>query len=108
RDFTDVEDAVDAFLLAGASEAAAGQVYNLGGIEVIDLGSLARLMIDVNGGGEVVYQEFPTDRRAIDVGDYYADFGKIRNELGWSPKTPLRETIARTLAYYRECLPNYL
>jgi nucleoside-diphosphate-sugar epimerase len=33
RDFTDVEDAVDAFLLAAASPETNGQVYNLGGSE---------------------------------------------------------------------------
>jgi UDP-glucose 4-epimerase len=108
RDFTDVEDAVDAFLLAGASTKADGQVYNLGGAEAIDLASLAQLMVEVNGGGEVMQREFPADRKAIDVGDYYADFSKIRTELGWTPKRSLRETIAKTLAYYREFLPQYL
>jgi UDP-glucose 4-epimerase len=108
RDFTDVEDAVDAFLLAGASEAAAGKVYNLGGTEVINLSSLAQLMIEVNGGGKAVHRDFPADRKAIDVGDYYADFSKIRTELAWRAKTPLRETIERTLAYYGEYLQKYL
>jgi len=108
RDFTDVEDAVDAFLLAGASTEADGKVYNLGGAEAIDLASLAQLMVEVNGGGEVMQREFPADRKAIDVGDYYADFSKIRTELGWTPKRSLRETIEKTLAYYREFLPQYL
>jgi UDP-glucose 4-epimerase len=108
RDFTDVEDAVDAFLLAGAATEAAGEVYNLGGAEAIDLASLAQLMIEVNGGGEVRQREFPADRKAIDVGDYYADFSKIRTQLGWTPKRSLRETLEKTLAYYREFLPQYL
>ena len=108
RDFTDVDDAVEAFLLAGASEQAAGKVYNLGGVDVIDLASLAKMMIDVNGGGEAVRYDFPADRKAIDIGDYYADFTKIRTELGWEPKKPVRDTIERTLAYYRKYLPKYL
>jgi UDP-glucose 4-epimerase len=65
-------------------------------------------MIDVNGSGEVVRRDFPPNRKAIDIGDYYADFSKIRLELGWTPKKPLRETIAKTLNYYREYLPKYL
>src|SRR4051812_4029653 len=48
RDFTDVEDAVDAFLMVAATSATNGQVYNLGGSEVIDLGTLANLMIEVH------------------------------------------------------------
>lgn len=108
RDFTDVEDAVDAFLMAAASSATNGQVYNLGGSEVIDLAALAKLMIDVNGAGRSEINEFPAERRVIDVGDYYADFSKIRRELGWEPKRTLRETIGTTLQYFREALQHYL
>ena len=108
RDFTDVEDAVDAFLMAAASPATNGQVYNLGGREVIDLGAVAKLMVELNGGGSFEIREFPPDRRAIDVGDYYADFSKIRNELGWEPKHSLRETIESTLTYFKASLSHYL
>src|SRR3954463_12995959 len=108
RDFTDVEDAVDAFLMAAASPATNGQVYILGGSEVIDLGTLAKLLVEVYGSGSYEIKEFPSERRAIDVGDYYADFSKIREELGWTPKRGLRETIETTLGYFRESLPNYL
>jgi UDP-glucose 4-epimerase len=108
RDFTDVEDAVDAFLLAAGSPETNGQVYNLGGSEVIDLAGMAKLMVELNGSGEYEEREFPADRRAIDIGDYYADFSKIRNELGWKPKRTLRETIQATLNYFRGALPHYL
>src|SRR4051812_4007031 len=108
RDFTDVEDAVDAFLMAAASPATNGQVYNLGGSEVIDLAALAKLMVEVNGAGNYEVRDFPADRRAIDIGDYYGDFSKIRQALGWEPKRGLRETIETTLRYFREALPNYL
>jgi UDP-glucose 4-epimerase len=108
RDFTDVEDAVDAFLMVAANPATNGQVYNLGGSEVIDLAALAKLMVEVNGFGSYEINEFPSERRAIDVGDYYADFSKIREQLGWEPKRSLRETIETTLRYFRETLPHYL
>jgi UDP-glucose 4-epimerase len=108
RDFTDVEDAVDAFLMAAASPATNGQVYNLGGSEVIDLESLAKMIVEVNGSGAYEIKEFPAERRAIDVGDYYADFSKIRAQLGWTPKRSLRETIETTLRYFRDALPHYL
>jgi len=107
RDFTDVEDAVDAFLMA-ASPATNGQVYNLGGREVIDLGALAKLMVEVNGAGSYEIKDFPADRRAIDIGDYYADFSKIRQALGWEPKRALRETIGATLTYFKASLSHYL
>ena len=108
RDFTDVEDAVDAFLMVAASASAKGQVYNLGGSEVIELADLAKRMVEINGGGEYSVCDFPADRRPIDIGDYYADFSKIRSELGWAPKKPLRETIESTLNYYREFISHYV
>lgn len=108
RDFTYVEDAVDAFLLAARSEKANGQVFNLGGDRVISLKELGDLLTEINGSGECVVRPFPDDRKRIDIGDYYADFGHIRKTLGWEPKTPLREGLAHTLAYYRQYLEHYL
>jgi UDP-glucose 4-epimerase len=108
RDFTDVEDAVDAFLLAAASPSTNGQVYNLGGSEVVDLVSVAKLMVEANGSGKYEIRDFPADRRAIDIGDYYGDFSKIRTELGWTPKRTLRETIESTLRYFRDSMAHYV
>jgi nucleoside-diphosphate-sugar epimerase len=62
----------------------------------------------VNGSGEYAIREFPSDRRAIDIGDYYADFSKITSELGWKPKRTLRETIESTLSYFRKNQSHYL
>jgi UDP-glucose 4-epimerase len=108
RDFTDVEDAVDAFLMAAADPATNGQVYNLGGSEVVDLGTVAKLMVESNGSGDYEIKDFPADRKAIDIGDYYADFSKIRTQLGWEPKRTLRETIETTLAYFRSSIAHYV
>src|SRR5216110_1054388 len=108
RDFTDVEDAADAFLLVATNASAKGQDYNLGGSEVIKLEDLGKRMVEINGGGEYSVCEFPADRRPIDIGDYYADFSKIRAEVGWVPKRSLGETIDSTLNYYREFISHYV
>ena len=108
RDFTDVDDAVDAFLLAATDPKTDGQVYNLGGTEVVDLATLAQLMVEVNGSGSASVREFPADRHKIDIGDYYGDFSKIQSQLGWTPNRSLRETVEKTLAFYRKNLSHYL
>jgi UDP-glucose 4-epimerase len=108
RDFTYVDDAVDAFLLAATSEEANGQVFNLGGDCVISLKDLGDLLIELNGGGEYIVRSFPAERKLIDIGDYYADFGRIRSVLSWEPKVPLREALSRILAFYREYLEHYV
>ena len=108
RDFTYVDDAVEAFLRAAASEEANGQVLNLGGDCVISLKDLADLLVRVNGGGQYAVGAFPAERRRIDIGDYYADFSRIRARLGWQPEVRLSEGLTCTLAFYRERLEQYL
>jgi UDP-glucose 4-epimerase len=100
RDFTYVDDAVRALLLAASSDCAHGAVYNLGGSPV-SLLELAQLMIEVNGGGSYAVVPFPANRKAIDIGDYYGDFSKIRTELGWEPTVALEDGVARSLEFYR-------
>jgi len=108
RDFTYVDDAVDAFLMAAASGEADGKIFNLGGDCVISLKDLAELLIEVNGGGEYVVRDFPPDRKRIDIGDYYSDYNLIHSVLGWKPKVPLREALRRTLHYYKKCIDKYV
>lgn len=107
RDFTYVDDVVDAFLRVAISDACDGEIFNLGGDGPISLRDLAELLMSLNGGGRFSIVPFPPDHKAIDIGDYYADDRKIRSRLGWCPKTPLREGLARTLEYYREYCRHY-
>ena len=108
RDFTYVDDAVEAFLLAAARPEAVGGVFNLGGPPPISLRGLAELLVAINGGGEFVVREFPGDRKKIDIGDYYADARLIARKLGWKPRTDLRTALMRTVAYYRGELKHYV
>lgn len=101
RDFNFADDAARAFLLAALRDEARGRVYNLGSDEVVDLAELGRLLVELNDGGEVELVPFPEDRKAIDIGDFYADFSRIRSELGWQPRVSLREGLRRSLDYYR-------
>jgi UDP-glucose 4-epimerase len=108
RDFTFVDDAVDAFLVAAAEDQAEGKIFNLGGEQVISLKDLAASLIEVNGGGTYNILPYPSDRKPIDIGDYYADFELIKSTLGWEPKVPLPQALERTLAFYRLHLAKYL
>jgi UDP-glucose 4-epimerase len=108
RDFTYVDDAVEAFLLAAARPEAVGEVFNLGGPPRVTLQRLAELLVEVNGGGSFVVRDFPADRRKIDIGDYYADGRRIARRLGWRPRTDLRTALARTVAYYHRELRHYV
>jgi len=107
RDFTYVDDAVDAFLLAGMSEEANGKIFNLGGEEKVSLKQLAELLVEVNGDGTFVVKEYPTERKAIDIGDYYCDWTAIAQSLQWKPRVRLSEGLRSTVDFYRHRLTEY-
>lgn len=108
RDFSYVEDAVDAFLIAAVSEEANGKIFNLGDENVVSLRDLADMVVEVNGGGKYIIREFPPERKKIDIGDYYSDYKYITSSLGWTPKTTLRDGLRESIDYYREHLKQYL
>ena len=108
RDFTYVDDCVDAMLMAASSEKANGQIFNLGGDCVISLNDLAKLLVEANGSGDYINRAFPDDRKKIDIGDYYSDFSKIKQELGWSPVVKLYDGLKRALNYCSTHFKQYL
>jgi UDP-glucose 4-epimerase len=108
RDFVYVDDAADAFLRAGASDAVNGQVFNVGGAQPISHLDLVSLLIETAGTGAYRLVEWPPEKKVIDIGSFYADSTRFRTTAGWEPATTLRDGLARTIAYYREHLPRYL
>lgn len=108
RDYTDVDDAVEAFLLAASNENSNGQIYNVGGLGVWSLKETAELLVKAHRKGEFCIREFPPDRKRIDIGDYYADYFYIHHHLGWSPKTTLLQSFEKTVAFYRDSLRHYV
>lgn len=107
RDFNYVDDVVNALLLAAASDAANGEVYNLGSQEVINLKELAAMMVELRTGNTFNIVPFPPERKAIDIGDYYSDFNKIKSELGWQPKIGLKQGLESSLKYYETHHKHY-
>jgi UDP-glucose 4-epimerase len=107
RDFTYVDDVVDAFLLAGMSDAANGQVFNVGAIEPHSLREVAEVLIDVAGSGSYTLVPFPAARRAIDIGSIYVDDRKIRRVLKWRPRVDLREGLTRTVSFLKTHRKHY-
>jgi len=116
RDYTYVDDCVSALQLAASSDAAIGEIYNLGGCgQPVSLLETAETLVAAARDLEIplaaepfVVREYPAERKKIDIGDYYADDRKIREHLGWEPQVALREGLRRTLAYYATELENYL
>lgn len=108
RDFTYVEDAAEAFLLAAATPAAEGDVFNIGGAGAVRLRDLAAALVEANRGGSFAIKEFPAERKRIDIGDYYADDSRFRHATGWQPRTNLGDGLKKTLEFFRARLAQYV
>jgi nucleoside-diphosphate-sugar epimerase len=108
RDMNYADDIVDAFLRVGATDATNGEVYNLGGPEVVSLETFVKTLIEVAGSGSYRIVPFPEEGKRIDIGDYYGSYEKLRSAVGWEPRIDLREGLRRTVDYYRAHAAHYL
>jgi GDP-L-fucose synthase len=98
REFLYVEDCVDGLALAGERYDGADPV-NLGTGEEISIRELAELIAGLTGfGGEIEWDtSMPNGqpRRSLDA-------SRARELFGFEARTPLREGLERTIAWYRE------
>ena len=108
RDFVYVDDAVDAFLRAGADDQTNGEALNVGGDEPIAHRDLVQLLVRTAGAGCYRFVDWPPEKKAIDIGSFYADSSRFKAATGWAPRVPLAEGLARTLGYYRAHLSRYV
>ena len=107
RDFVYVDDAADAFLRAGASDASNGQVFNVGGTEPIAHRELVELLIAVAGTGRYRFVEWPPEKKAIDIGDFYADSIADRPDARLAADdAAARRLRAAPFEFYREHLAS--
>jgi UDP-glucose 4-epimerase len=98
RDFTYVENVVQANLKAAEAKNAAGQVFNVGnGVSL----TLLTLLKELNAIFGKDIQPIFQPERAGDVRDSLADIGRARAVLGYEPKVQLAEGLRRTVEYYR-------
>jgi UDP-glucose 4-epimerase len=97
RDFTYVENVVDANLAALRSPGIGGRTYNIACGESITLNDLAtRLREEVGASVEPVHGP----SRPGDVRHSLADVTLARNELGYEPTVALDEGLRSTVAYF--------
>jgi len=100
RDFTYIDDAVEATLLAATSARAPGEVFNVGtGVET-SVNQLAAVLIRLTGAS---VETAHTDRRDVDnIRRRVVNIEKTRRALRWVPEVTLEEGLRRTIAWQRD------
>src|SRR5690606_11855989 len=97
RDFVYVDDAVEAFLLAGATDTVNGEAFNIGGSEPVSHRALVERLTRIAGSGRYRFVDWPAEKRAIDIGSFYADSTRFATRTGWRPSVSLDDGLARTI-----------
>ena len=90
RDFIYVGDVTDAFIQALTSNLQGTYIFNVGTGNAVTINQLAKIIIKLAG---LNIEPIHADPRPGDIRHSYADISKIKNILGWQPKTSLEEGL---------------
>jgi UDP-glucose 4-epimerase len=107
RDFLYVDDCVEALMKCARSDAAYGEILNVGVDQPTTFLELAQSLVQECKGASWAYAPFSPERKAQEPGDFYSDITKIRTLVGWEPTTSLAEGLRQSLAYYRRHRQHY-
>jgi UDP-glucose 4-epimerase len=98
RDFTYVENAVQANLLACEAPNVSGKVFNVGVGGRVSLNEVLRELGKITGKTPEAKYDPPRDG---DIRDSQADISQAREFLGYEPQVTFEEGLARTFEWYR-------
>jgi UDP-N-acetylglucosamine/UDP-N-acetyl-alpha-D-glucosaminouronate 4-epimerase len=99
RDFTYIDNVVQANLLACEAPAASGKVVNIGAGARISLNQTLQLLREISGNELQAKYEPPRDG---DIRDSQADITLGREVLKYEPTVDFPEGLRRTFAWYQE------
>lgn len=99
RDFTFVENVVDANLKAAETSQGIGQIINVANGERTSLNELLAELKDITGKTDV--QAKYEQARSGDVKHSLADISRAKSWLGFAPKVGLREGLIRTMDWWQ-------
>jgi len=108
RDFTYVEDTVNAFLEILRAENLKHQVYNISSEHCYRISEVARKVWELVNGGEPKIEVYELPNRPLDIPVLHASAKRLREELGWEPKWSLENGLRTTIEYWRisPCVPQ--
>ena len=95
RDFTYVENVVEATILAAHAEGANGRIFNVAASAPSTVNHLADTIGEILGRP---VEKVTAPPRAGDVRDSWADISAAREAFGWEPTVGLDEGLRRTIA----------
>lgn len=96
RDFTDVRDVAAAYQ-ALAAQGQPGECYLICSGQAVSIEWLLQTLVEIAGIPVTIVPD-PARMRPSDTPCLYGDYGKIKQDTGWQPQIPLRQSLADALA----------
>jgi nucleoside-diphosphate-sugar epimerase len=103
RDFLYVQDTVEALIGMVETEAAAGEIINLGGGLGVSAGEMADLICKQLGASWV-----DVKKPAAVSSKLIADTSKLQALTGWHQRVSLEDGVARTVEHFKSLVPGAL
>lgn len=101
-DWIYVDDVIDGFLRAATLPGVEGNTFDLGSGELTSTRSVVENIVElIEPRVGPLFGALP-DRPAEEV--HCANLNSVREKLGWSPRTSLKEGLAATVRWYRESI----
>jgi len=97
RDFTYVEDTVEAAIKVYETRATRGRILNIGQCKETSINELVHIIMKLMGCGSKVIHDKP---RQGDVRRHWADVSQAKKLIGFDPKTSLEEGLRKTVVWY--------
>ncbi len=108
RCFSAVDDVVRAWIALGKRESTVGRIYNIGSDQEIRIRDLARLVKEIVGStAEIIRIPYETayEEGFEDMPRRVPDLRRLRAEIGFVPRTPIRKIIENVVEYENPKLP---
>jgi NAD dependent epimerase/dehydratase len=108
RDYTYVQDVVEAFIKVAESPKSVGEVINIGSNFEISIGDLANKIFSLVGkNAEIITDPARVRPQDSEVERLWCDNTKAKRLLGWKPTTSLEEGLKTTIDWISENINSY-
>ncbi len=108
RDYTYIDDVIEAFIKVAESPNSIGEVINIGSNFEIPIGDIAKKMISIIGrNNEIVTEPKRVRPERSEVERLWCDNTKAKRLLGWEPKIGFDEGLERTIRWISDKLSLY-
>lgn len=108
RDYTYIDDIIDAFIKIAESSSSVGDVINIGSNFEISIGDIAEKIVSIIGKDKEVLADPKRIRpQKSEVERLWCDNTKARKLLGWEPKVSFDDGLKMTIAWISDNISLY-